>query len=101
MTTTCKLCGEQGLNWLNRNGGWRLMGAAGLHRCPQYEKGEMVPPKKQKTGAYLRMHGPRGAPTHAVLVETRVPHPDTPAGLYMEPTKSPIEHCLEVRGIAS
>ncbi len=54
--------------------------------------------KKQKTGAFLRWYNGR---TQAALVETRVPHPDTPAGLYLEPTKSPIEHCLEVRGIVS
>jgi len=40
--------------------------------------------KKRKSGAFLRWSGkPAGVPV-AQLVETKAPHPDSPAGMFAE-----------------
>lgn len=55
-----------------------------------------APKRKVKHGSFLRLYGPRKAPTHAVLIETKIDL-ETPAGFYLEPTKSTFEEVQKGR----
>lgn len=96
MLTSCKYCGETNLRWEEWPQGWRLVEGerSVAHHCaegraavqnakytPQYPE---LPRRTRntKSGAFLRCYGPRGARTHAVLVQTKTPDPDTPVGMY-------------------
>jgi hypothetical protein len=99
MTATCKFCGSQAVKWAMAAEKWTLLNedTEMQHRCPEYELAKPrrpgIAPKKnkQKTGAFLRFYGPRTGRTHAQLVETGLPDPDTPAGMYLRFEAEPRE----------
>jgi hypothetical protein len=43
-----------------------------------------APKKTYRFGAFLRLYGPRGAPTHAKLVFGHAPRPNTPEAFLAE-----------------
>lgn len=105
MATTCKYCGLQAVQWDEQTTGWRLLNTDGTpHRCAEYEAAHPRQPKAAKRknperkGAFLRWYGPRAGRTHALLVEPFV-DPDTPAGMYAEPTKSTLQESQKARGV--
>lgn len=97
MTTSCKYCGSTTVEWKqNLAGDWVLLAADGYrHRCPEQYAARHAsasasanperpaPKTKKKTGAFLRLYGPRTASTHALLVETKI-DPDSPAAFVAE-----------------
>lgn len=105
MTDTCKYCGSQTVQWGEENARWVLRNTNGgsVHRCSEYEAAKPRSPSvaKRKSaaakGAFLRWYGPRSGRVEALLVEPS-PGMDTPAGFYLEPTKSTFAECQRVRG---
>lgn len=99
MSDQCRYCNSTELTWAEfPELGWRLLNPNGtIHRCAEYSeryaKTHPAPPRKKKSkhGAFLRVYGPKGARTHAVLVQTREPAPDTPEAMAAELDNEPRE----------
>lgn len=89
----CRFCGTTELAWAEfPEKGWRLLNPDGtVHRCEGYRTARQLAhgvgprkPKGRHGGAFLRLYGPKGARTHAVLVQTRQPAPGTPEAMAAE-----------------
>lgn len=94
MSAQCRYCGTTEVRWAEfPTKGWRLLEPDGtVHRCAGYAEAQRRQftaehprkPKSRHGGAFLRLYGPRGARTHAVLVQTREPAPGTPEAMVAE-----------------
>lgn len=92
MSNRCRYCKSTDVEWVEYPvTGWRLLNPNGtVHRCAEYHSSyatsNPAPPRKKKSkhGAFLRVYGPKGARTHAVLVQTRAPEPGTPEAMLIE-----------------
>lgn len=86
MAAQCKFCGDKNVTWVRPfpdsfPDTWVLVDNVSetRHDCKEY-----FPKKKIKHGVFLRLYGPHAAKTHAVMVQTKDPDPDTPEGMYKE-----------------
>lgn len=89
----CRYCNTTEVEWAEYpEAGWRLMNPNGtVHRCAEYKEAQYKEfavkhprKKKSKHGAFLRLYGPKTAPTYAVLVQTREPEQGTPEAMLLE-----------------
>lgn len=97
MSDQCRYCNSTEVEWAEfPEKGWRLLNPNGtVHRCSEYHafyaRNNPAPPRKKKSkhGAFLRVYGPKGTRTHAVLIQTREPLPGTPEAMAAELDNEP------------
>lgn len=96
----CKYCGSKAVKWqMNEKNRWSLLNLVDgtKHNCSEWRQRKIA---VDKSGVFLRLYGPRKAPTHAVMAYVHAPDADTPRGMHVEISKeiikSPMFHIRSI-----
>lgn len=87
----CKYCGSKDVTWhMDAVKRWFLTNNidGARHSCDGWKQRKI---SVDRSGVFLRLYGPRKAPTHAIIAYTHPPDPSTPRGMYAEIFKEPIK----------